>query len=226
MARTTAVANVAANVIIPVGALCIRTDLISLPSQRRRPAVGERCLDRVPGPHFGSHLAARTLDHLHGNRLARLQLRKPRAPQHFDVNEHILGILEDVGEAEPLLAVEPLHPSGDQGQVRGVRKLGRRARSHGQLFLGRFDRDHLDRLHAPVGGLCAQHDASAFGDRAPAKVPQNIGMQKDIRAALIGQHEAEPLRGVEPLDLARNLGAVGTVFCATQDELSYRINHG
>src|SRR5690606_26678360 len=55
-------------------------------------------------------------DYAQSDRLTQDQVGKTRMPQHFDMDEHIVGVTEDIGEAEPLRLVEPFHPRGLQGQ--------------------------------------------------------------------------------------------------------------
>ncbi|MPL92620.1 hypothetical protein SDC9_38733 [bioreactor metagenome] len=123
------------------------------------------------------------------------------------MDEHVLGLAPDIGEAKALALVKPLHPrrfKRQRGQRLGIGLAEILDRGRASLGLGRHDLDHLDRLRAARRRLHHHRDAGIVGDRALPEIAQHIGMQQDVGTALLIDDEAEPLARVEPFYAPRH----------------------
>ena len=141
------------------------------------------------------HLAALAIDHPQRQSLARLEVGQTRLAQHFYMQKDIIIFTKDIGKAEPFGFIEPLYP-----------RRFNRCRSHNRGIdpdnfiqcnrlagLRRMYGVNLRRLNAAACFMRAQFDPRTIGDRTLTVISQNVYVQQNICAALIGNNESKPL---------------------------------
>jgi hypothetical protein len=77
---------------------------------------------------------------------------------------------------------------------------------------GRFDPYDLDRLHTTLRFLNRNADRSSIRDRALSEVPQDIGVQQNVRPTGICHDEPETFARIKPLHFAMHNGHGGIFF--------------
>ena len=122
---------------------------------------------------------------------------------HLDVQEHVVAAAEDVGEAEPLGAIEPLHARGERRQahqlvVRNVAQIGDGC---GRDLGGGVDTDDPGGLTPTIRADGIDDDPGALGHRTLAELAQDIAVDQDIRPARIVNEKAKSAVRIEPLDV-------------------------
>ena len=103
------------------------------------------------------------------------------------MHEDVFRATEDIGKAEALALVEPLHPRRLQGQGKniGADHLGRVFAKRQDHAFRRVYAQDFNSLNAALRALDADFDARAICDRPLTEVPQNIRVQENICIRLV-----------------------------------------
>ena len=144
------------------------------------------------------------------------------------MHKHIFLKPEYIGKTKSFGFVEPFDPGRFQwtvGQCFRV-DIGQIGQTGPRGLFGRLDRQHADRLHAAVGLLHRHLDPRAIGNRTLAEIAQDIGMQQNIRPAVIGNHKPKSLGRIEPFDESAHgppvVWMVGIHLCSSMVKAPHR----
>ena len=83
----------------------------------------------IPTPHLSRQFATRPVHDLHRHGLSGLQVRQTEPAQNLDMDEHVVRLPENIGEAKALRLVEPFDAGGVERRVCG--RVGNRDTGYG-----------------------------------------------------------------------------------------------